>query len=56
MMRLTSSSWATWPENHTYSVQTSILKEKGIGSNNFIYGLIPPRTSTPTQSYGAPER
>lgn len=56
MMRLTSSSWGTCLDNHTYSRQMSILKEKGVGNNNSIYGLIPQQTSTPTQSYGAFER
>ncbi|KAH0733872.1 hypothetical protein KY285_009579 [Solanum tuberosum] len=30
----------------------SLAKAKETKSNNFTYGLILPRTSTPTQSYG----
>jgi hypothetical protein len=56
MMRLTSSSWGTCQDNHTHSIQMYILKEKGVGNNNSIYGLIPRGTSTPTQSYGTFER
>lgn len=55
VMRLTSSSWGTCLDNHMYSIRMSILKEKGIGNNNSICGLIPQGTSTPTQSSGIAE-